>query len=76
MVEKTSGDHLVRAAKRPLFISAPETQLAFDGQIDKVRVYSESLNADQIQRIMASGACASPTKSMFDHVSNGTAVLG
>jgi len=51
MVEKTSGDHLVRAAQRPLFISTPETQLAFDGLVDNVRVYSESLNADQIQRI-------------------------
>ena len=51
-VEKTSGDHLIRAAERPLFVSTPETQLAFDGLIDKVSVYSESLNADQIRRVM------------------------
>ncbi len=52
MVEKTTGDHLIRAAKHPLFMSTPEPQLAFDGLIDKVRVYSTSLNADQIQRLV------------------------
>lgn len=51
-VEKTSGDHLIRTAKRPLFVSTPEPELAFDGLIDKVRVYSESLNADQIRRLV------------------------
>jgi len=50
-VEKTSGDHLIRAAKRPLFISTPQAKLAFDGLIDEARVYAESLGADQIQQL-------------------------
>ena len=54
-VEKTAGDHLIRAAKRPLFVSTPEAPMAFDGLIDEVRVYSESLAAGQIGRIMAQG---------------------
>ena len=51
-VEKTSGDHLIQAAKRPLFVSTPEAPLAFEGLIDAVRVYAEALSAAQIQRLM------------------------
>jgi len=54
-VEKTAGDHLVQAAKRPLFVSTPEPQLAFDGLIDGVRVYSEALSTGQVRRIMGQG---------------------
>jgi hypothetical protein len=51
-VEKTSGDHLIQGAERPLFVSTPEPQYAFDGLIDGVRVYSEALSATQVQRMM------------------------
>ena len=51
-VEKTTGDHLIQAAERPLFVSTPEPQYAFDGLIDGVRVHSEALSATQVQRMM------------------------
>ena len=51
-VEETAGDHLIQAAKRPLFVSTPEPPFAFDGLIDDVRVYSGALSAGQIQRII------------------------
>ena len=51
MIEKTSGDHLVQAAERPLFLSSPEPQLAFDGLIDGVRVYNAAVPPLHIQQI-------------------------
>jgi len=55
-VEKTSGDHRVLAAKRPLFVSTPQTELAFDGVIDAVRVYREALSPEQVRQVNAATA--------------------
>lgn len=52
-VEKTSGDHLIQAAERPLFISTPEPQRGFDGLLDDVRIYSAALSAEQIRELVA-----------------------
>ena len=50
-VEKTTGDHLILAAKRPVFVSTPEPRFAFDGLTDDVRLYKAALTGEQIRQV-------------------------
>lgn len=49
-VEKTTGDHLIQTAERPVFVSTPEQRFAFDGLTDDVRLYGAALTEEQIRQ--------------------------
>ena len=57
LVENTGGDHRIKAAARPLFISSPQPIYAFDGLLDAVRIHPTALTPEQINQL-----CAQPPR--------------